>query len=276
MGFHRGWRRSVGSLVVALIAVAAVVVPSGPAQAVNLPVEDGTGWSFRFRYNSPTDLSIGGTVPGVLVSVGADDIDGDRTIAPLLIDTAPGDGFCAGLIVFTDDGVQVGDRLVTCGGSVLLTLPVIHGDVTIVPYQTLPGRTDIVGAYYVGTVPSFRDDPAMRTAGTGFNWNYTNATDFNFETVIPGAHVTGSGSRQGPDTRRAQFSIFWTGGSGCVQADIQGESDPTIPGGNVAVACPFGSGFGSMSDMHNAIDVRTFAGSHVLRGQVAIPFRLSH
>jgi hypothetical protein len=276
MRLRLGWRRSIGSLAVALAATAATIVPSGPAHAVNLPVEDGTGWSFRFRYNSATDLNISGTVPGVLVSIGADDSNGDRTIAPLLIDTAPGDGFCAGLIVFTDNGTQVGNRLVTCGGSVSVTLPVIQGDVTIVPYQTLPGRIDIVGAYYVGTVPSFRDDPGMRTAGTGFNWNYTNATDFNFETVIPGAHVTGNGSRQGPDTRSARFSIFWTGGSSCVQADIQGESDPTIPGGNVAVACPFGSGFGSLSGMHNAIDVRTFAGSHVLRGQVAIPFRLSH
>jgi hypothetical protein len=88
----------------------------------------------------------------------------------------------------------------------------------------VPGTSAIIGAFYVGTVPSFRDDPGMRTAGTGFNWNYTNATDFRFETVIPGAHVIGSGSQQGPDTRRASFSIFWTGGNSCVQADIQGRA----------------------------------------------------
>jgi len=95
--------------------------------------------------------------------------------------------------------------------------------------------------------------------------------------VLPGAHVTGNGWREGPDTRGARFTIFWTGGSDCVQGDIQGEGDVTIPGGNIGVACPFGSGgSGVMRGMHNYVQLRAFAGLHSLRGAVAAPFRLDH
>ena len=195
-----------------------------------LPIEDGTGWSFQYRYNSATELSIFGTVPGVLVSIAGTDFGGDRTLSVLLKDTAAGDGLCAALALFTDDGVPIGNRISTCDGSVTVPMPTVSGDVTVVPYQ-----------------------------------------------AFPGAHVTGNGWREGPDTRGARFTIFWTGGSDCVQRDIQGEGDVTIPGGNIGVACPFGSGgSGVMRGMHNYIQLRAFAGLHSLRGAVAAPFRLDH
>jgi hypothetical protein len=141
-----------------------------------------------------------------------------------------------------------------------------------------PGRrrlTPELAGVRIIILTTFELDEYVFAALRSGAWHYTNATDFNFETVVPGAHVNGNGWREGPDTRGARFTIFWTGGSDCVQADIHGEGDSTIPGGNIGVACPFSSGSGSLRGMHNYIELHTFAGLHSLPGTVAVPFRLS-
>jgi hypothetical protein len=275
LGRRPGRRRAIGALFAVLALAAAVVVPSSAANAGTLPIGDGTGWSWSYRYTSSDQLYISGTLPGVLVSIGASDVNGDRTLYPLLMDTA-NDGLCAGLLIATD-GNPVMDRIVACDGDyALVTTPTFHGEATIIPFQTVPGSTEIRGAYYVMTIPNFDDDPGLRTEGTGFNWNYTDADNFTFEMVVPGAHVTGNGWKDDAESRGANFTIWWNGAPDCVEGDIQGESDPTIPGSNQAVACPYGSASGSQRYMHNYIELRTFAWPHVLRGKVAVPYRLSH
>jgi len=189
-----------------------------------------------------------------------------------VIDNAA-DPFCAGVAVFAG-GAQVMDPLITCGGQAFGPTRTFRGDATILLFQADQQGT-VRGGFYVQTIPGFDDDPDLRTAGTQFHWNYTDASNFNFDMNIPGASVNGTGFQETSTTRGARFTIFWTGGSGCVQADIQGEGDVTIPGGNTGVACPFGSGSGSQRGMHNGVLLRTFAGSHSLRGTVPMPFTLA-
>ncbi len=267
-------RRTIGTLFAA-VAVAVLAAPAAasarPARAgTGFPVGDGTGWSWSYQYSSPDQLYISGGVRGAQISIGASDVNGDRTLYPLLIDNVGTDGFCAGLAIFSN-GNPVMNRMFACDTTAFAATPTFHGDITIVPFLTRPGDTSIEGSYYLMTIPNFDDDPGLRSAGTGFSWHYNDSSNFDFDMVVPGAHVTGNGWTDGPETRAAQFTIWWTGADSCVQASIDSETDPGPPGGNIGVACPFGSGYGWRGGMANYLDLHTFSGPHSLIGAIALP-----
>jgi hypothetical protein len=272
MRLRLGWRRTGGALLAVFATAAAVAIPSSPAHASGFPAAGGSGWSWSYRYTSGTDLSVAGGLPGVFMRMSGTDVNGNRQLFPLVLDTAR-DGFCAGLAVYDSGGNQVIAPLVTCDGQSFGTTRTFRGDATVLLFQANAQGT-VSGGFYFETIPGFDGDPGMRTAGTGFHWNYTDATNFAFDMAIPGASVQGTGFHEtSRDARGARFTVAWTGGSSCVQADIQGEGDPVIPGGNTGVACPFGSpGSGSLRNMHNGVVLRAFAGSHALSGRIPMPF----
>jgi hypothetical protein len=271
MRLRLGWRRTGGALLAVFATAAAVAIPSGPAHASGFPVAGGSGWSWSYQYTSGTGLSVAGGLPGVFMRMSGSDVNGDRQLFPVVLDTSR-DGFCAGLAVYDSGGNPVFAPRITCDGQFNGATRTFRGDATVLLYQANAQGT-VSGGFYFETIPGFDGDPGMRTAGTGFHWNYTDALNFAFDMAIPGASVQGTGFHEASrDARGARFTVAWTGGSSCVQADIQGE-EPTIPGGNVAVACPFGSpAAGSLRNMHNGVVLRAFAGPHALSGRIPMPF----
>jgi hypothetical protein len=271
MKLRPGWRRTVGVLFTALAVAGALVVPSSAANAST--IIDGDHWAWSYHYTSSTEFTVTGGLPGVFLHIAANDVNGDRTLFPLIIDTQAG-GFCAGLGIFSN-GSPVMDPLIACDTSAVNQTQTFHGEATIVLFQSTPEGI-VGGAFYLESVPDFDSDPDLRTDGTEFRWHYTDASNFDYDLVVPGAHVAGNGWRDGPDTRGAQFTIFWTGGGSCVEGNIQSESDPVIPGPNIGVACPFGSpGFGRLTGMHDGIEVRVFSGPHALMGRIAMPLSIA-
>jgi hypothetical protein len=83
-------------------------------------------------------------------------------------------------------------RMLACNTSVFRQAPPIQGKVTLVPFVGTP-EGFIAGPYYVMDIPDLASDPDAKVDGTGFNWRYTDDSNFTFEMVLPGARITGQG-----------------------------------------------------------------------------------
>ncbi len=205
-----------GLLAVLVAVVSAPFAGAVPAQA--LP--SGAGWSASWDYYTGTSYQYSATLPGVKLTGYGTDHDGDRTTLGTIQDTSD-DGMCARVQIYAVGVGYIADAK-ACGNGITKTYAYQQGfddKLLVVIQHAYPQSTSYEESLHLW-IPSSKNDPALRSVGTGMRWKYLTGSTYEYEIKRPGVYLEGDGQHLPGDLRSALSSLHATGALTCAGAHI--------------------------------------------------------
>ena len=210
-------RALLAALAVLVSAVGAAFVAPAPA----LALASGAGWSASWDYYTGTSYQFKATLPGVkLVGYGTDN-NGHRTVLGTIQDTAD-DGMCARVQIYANGVGYLADEK-TCGNGLTKSFsyqPGFDGALLIVVQHGYPSSTSYEESSHMW-IPSSKNDPTLRSVGTGMFWKYLTSSSYEFGIRRPGVELDGDGTHQPNEQRSALTSLRATGALNCTTSKIK-------------------------------------------------------
>ncbi|GAA2364947.1 hypothetical protein Cme02nite_32230 [Catellatospora methionotrophica] len=208
------FRRLLLAVTVALTSAPFLV--AAPAQA--LP--SGAGWGASWDYYTGTSYQYSATLPGVKLTGYGTDSGGDRTTLGTIQDTAD-DGMCARALIYAD-GVGYLADVKACGNGVTKTYAYqqhFDGKLLVVIQHSYPQSTSYEESLHLW-IPSSKNDPTLRSVGTGMRWKYLTGSTYEYAIKRPGVELDGDGQHLPGDLRSALSSLDPTGAMTCAKVHV--------------------------------------------------------
>jgi len=254
-------RARLRRLAVAATAIAATLMPAGPAHAA----ADGTGWSSGWLYTSDTTFHFSARLPGAVVGGDGTDSDGTRSGLAAYVQDTSNDGVCVRGLAVAATGVLF-DGTVCDGQPTQYFYPgAFSGSFSYTIFRVRPDGSGINS--HATWVPDSASDPGLRHSGTGASWQYWAPGVILFSLTRNGVQFHGRGDVSG-SARSTYGTIVRTGSSDCASGSL---TDGTTVASNDACA-PNWWADTPLKDFRGTISVRACASGACVDGLIPEAF----